>query len=50
MSLMYIIHVSLPQVFGHFSSILEALSVHLVEASPALSQVQETTLAGKTAV
>ena len=34
------------RVFGQFSHILEALSVHLVEASPALSRVQEATLTG----
>jgi NADH dehydrogenase [ubiquinone] 1 alpha subcomplex assembly factor 7 len=34
------------RVFGQFSRILESLSVHLVEASPALSRVQEATLTG----
>lgn len=37
------------QVFGQFSRILKALSVHLVEASPAMSSIQEATLTGWTA-
>ena len=35
------------RVFGQFSRILEALTVHLVEASPAMSHTQETTLMGR---
>ena len=34
------------QVFGQFSSILGALSVHLVEASPAMSRIQGAALTG----
>ena len=36
------------QVFGQFSRILKVLSVHLVEASPAMSRIQEATLTGRT--
>ena len=34
------------RVFRQFNRILETLSVHLVEASPALSDVQEATITG----
>lgn len=34
------------RVFGQFRRVLDSLSVHLVEASPAMSRVQEATLTG----
>ena len=34
------------EVFGQFEAIQSALSLHLVEASPALSTVQQRTLKG----
>ena len=36
--------VFIPKVFGQFEAIQSALSLHLVEASPALSTVQQQTL------
>ena len=36
------------RVFGQFRHMLDSLSVHLVEASPAMSRVQEATLTGHT--
>ena len=38
--------VSILKVFGQFEAIQSALSLHLVEASPALSTVQQQTLKG----
>ena len=36
--------VFIPKIFGQFEAIQSALSLHLVEASPALSTVQQQTL------
>lgn len=40
--------VILSQVFTQFSEIIPALSIHLVEASPALSKLQMSQLSGET--